>query len=127
MGLSGYLMSLPPESREEAIKRLNEQADALERRTENRLAQELAGQKAASQAWKIIADLLGGVFVGLALGWAIDHFAGTSPVGIIGGVLLGFAVSVWMAWRTAQRLMAEAKQHGEPQSVPFDDDEDQGA
>ena len=120
-------MSLPPESREEAIKRLNEQADALERRTENRLAQELAGQKAASQAWKIIADLFGGVFVGLALGFGIDHFAGTSPVGIIGGVLLGFAVSVWMAWRTAQRLMAEAKQHGEPQSVPFDDDEDQGA
>jgi ATP synthase protein I len=30
-----------------------------------------------------------------------------------------------MAWRTAQRLMAEAKQYGEPESVPFDD-EDQG-
>ena len=79
------------------------------------------------RAWKIIADLFGGVFVGLGIGWGIDHFAGTTPVGIIGGVLLGFAVSVWMAWRTAQRLMAEAKQHGEPQSVPFDDDEDQGA
>ncbi len=62
----------------------------------------------------------------MTIGFGIDHFAGTSPVGIIGGVLLGFAVSVWMAWRTAQRLMAEAKQHGEPQSVPFDDDEDQG-
>ena len=55
----------------------------------------------------------------------IDRFADTTPWGIIGGVLLGFAVSVWMAWRTAQRLMAEAKQYGEPQSVPFDD-EDQG-
>ena len=120
-------MSLPPESREEAIARLAKAASDLEARTTRHPSAEAAGHAAASQAWKIIADLLGGVFVGLALGWAVDHFAGTSPVGIIGGVLLGFAVSVWMAWRTAQRLMAEAKQHGEPQSVPFDDDEDQGA
>jgi len=118
-------MSLPEESREEALKRLNESASALEARAA-REQHDFAGHAAASQAWKIIADLLGGVLVGLALGFGIDHFAGTSPVGIIGGVLLGFAVSVWMAWRTAQRLMAEANKHGEPQSVPFDD-EDEGA
>ena len=115
-------MSTEPESREEAIARLAQDASDLEARTTRQMSHEAAGQ-----AWKIIADLFGGVFIGLALGFGIDHFAGTSPVGIIGGVLFGFAVSVWMAWRTAQRLMAEAKQHGEPQSVPFDDDEDQGA
>jgi ATP synthase protein I len=119
-------MSLEPESREEAIARLNKSASDLEARTTPKISQEMAGHAAAGQAWKIIADLFGGVFVGLAIGFGIDHFAGTTPVGIIGGVLLGFAVSVWMAWRTAQRLMAEAKQHGEPQSVPFDD-EDEGA
>ena len=119
-------MSTPPESREEAIARLNKSASDLEARTAPPLSHELAGQRAAGQAWKIIADLFGGVFVGLALGWAVDHFAGTTPVGLIGGVLLGFAVSVWMAWRTAQRLMAEANKHGEPKSVPFDD-EDEGA
>lgn len=120
-------MSTQPESREEAVARLAKDASELEARTARKLSHEAAGQAAAGQAWKIIADLFGGVFVGLGIGWGIDHFAGTTPVGIIGGVLLGFAVSVWMAWRTAQRLMAEAKQHGEPQSVPFDDDEDQGA
>lgn len=120
-------MSIQPESREEAIARLTKDASELEARTARQISHEAAGQAAAGQAWKIIADLFGGVFVGLALGFGIDHFAGTSPVGIIGGVLFGFAVSVWMAWRTAQRLMAEAKKHGEPQSVPFDDDEDQGA
>ena len=119
-------MSLEPESREEAIARLTKSASDLKARTTRHPSAEAAGHAAASQAWKIVADLLGGVFVGLALGWPVDHFAGTSPVGIISGVLLGFAVSVWMAWRTAQRLMAEAKQHGEPQSVPFDD-EDEGA
>lgn len=119
-------MSQEPESREEAIARLNRSASDLEQRTTRDVSQEAAGHAAASQAWKIIADLLGGVFVGLALGWAVDHFAGTTPVGLIGGVLLGFAISVWMAWRTAQRLMAEANKYGEPKSVPFDD-EDEGA
>ena len=118
-------MSLPPESREEAIKRLHTSASDLEARTARQISHEAAGQAAASQAWKILADLFGGVFVGLAIGFGVDHFAGTSPAGLIGGVLLGFAVSVWMAWRTAQRLMAEAQQYGEPESVPFDD-EDQG-
>jgi ATP synthase protein I len=49
----------------------------------------------------------------------------TTPWGLIGGVLLGFALSIWMAWRTANRLMALAKQDSEPLlSVPFDDDEE---
>jgi len=120
-------MSLPPESREEAIARLNRSASDLEARTTSQISHEVAGHAAASQAWRILADLIGGVLVGLAIGFGIDHFAGTAPVGIISGILLGFALSVWMAWRTAQRLMAEAKQSGEPpKSVPFDD-EDEGA
>lgn len=118
-------MSLPPESREEAIARLNRSASDLEARTAPPLSHEAAGQAAAGQAWRIIADLFGGVFVGLAIGAILDRFAGTGPWGMIGGVLLGFAVSIFMAWRTAQRLMAQAKASGvEPKSVPFDEDEE---
>ena len=118
-------MSTQPESREEAIKRLTESASAMEARNARQLSHEAAGQAAAGQAWRILADLFGGVFVGLALGFIVDRFAGTGPWGLIGGVLLGFAVSVFMAWRTAQRLMAQAKASGvEPRSVPFDDDEE---
>ncbi len=119
-------MSLPTESREEAIKRLNESASALEASTAREISKEMAGHAASSQAWRIIADLLGGVFVGLALGAAVDWFFKTNPWGLIGGVLLGFAVSVWMAWRTAQRVMAQAEASGAaPISVPFDDDEEE--
>ncbi|QTC92363.1 AtpZ/AtpI family protein [Brevundimonas goettingensis] len=118
-------MSQPTESREEAIKRLNDSASSLEARTRSQISQELAGQKAASQAWRILADLLGGVFVGLILGLLVDRFANTSPWGTIGGVLLGFGVSLWMGWRTSQRLMAEAKATGvEPETVPLDEDEE---
>ena len=116
---------MPEETREEAIKRLTESASLLETRTTRDFSQEAAGHKAAGQAWRILADLFGGVFVGLLIGFLLDRFVGTTPWGTIGGVLAGFAISVWMARRTANRLMAQAKLEGEPKSVPFDD-EDEG-
>ena len=115
-------MSLPPEAREEAVKRLADSASSLEARTAQQ-AHDAAGHAASSQAWRILADLFGGVFVGLAIGFIVDRFFGTGPYGLIGGVLVGFAVSIWMARLTANRLMAQAKREGEPKSVPFDDDE----
>ncbi len=119
-------MSLPKESREEAIARLNKSASELEARHAPPTPQEVAGMAAANQAWKIIADLLGGVLVGLALGYGVDRLFATKPWGIIGGVLLGFALSIYMARRTANRLMAQAKADGvEPKSIPFDDPEDE--
>ncbi|OYX30099.1 MAG: F0F1 ATP synthase assembly protein I [Caulobacterales bacterium 32-69-10] len=117
-------MAKPPEPREEALKRLNERAAALDARTQ-RPTTAHAGEQAVSQAYRIIAELLGGVLVGLAVGFVADRFLPTAPWGMIVGVLLGFALSIWMARRTANRLMAMAKKSGEPiQSVPFDDDEE---
>ena len=114
------------ESREEAIKRLNERASDLEAATAPKTSEHLAAQAVTSQAYKIIAELIGGVLVGLGLGFIVDRFAGTTPWGIIGGTLLGFALSIYMARRTANRLMAQAKASGvEPKSIPFDDEEDE--
>ena len=118
-------MSLPPESREEAIARLTRSASDLEARTTPQASAHVAGHAAASQAWRILADLFGGVFVGLAGGFLVDRFFGTAPWGLVVGVLAGFAVSVWMARQTANRLMAQAKAEGEPKSVPFDDELDE--
>ena len=119
-------MSQEPESREEAIARLQKSASDLEVRSAPPASHEAAGMAVASQAWKIVADLFGGVFIGLALGFLADRFLGTTPWGIIGGVLLGFALSIYMARRTANRLMAQAKAAGvEPKSIPFDDEDEE--
>jgi ATP synthase protein I len=118
-------MSPTPESREEAIARLNKSASDLEARTTSDARADAAGRAVAGQAYKVVAQLLGGVFLGVAVGFVVDRFAGTNPWGVIGGVLLGFGVSLWMAWQTAQRLMAQAAEAGvEPRSIPFDDAED---
>lgn len=108
-------MSPTKESREEAIKRLNQSASALEARTQADKSAEVAAQKVVGQAYRIIAELLGGVAIGLAVGFGVDRLFGTAPMGVIGGVLLGFALSIYMARRTANRLMAQAKAAGLPQ------------
>lgn len=118
-------MSPTTESREEAIARLTKSASDLEARTASESRSDAAGRAVAGQAYKVVAHLLGGVFLGVALGFVIDRFAGTNPWGVIGGVLLGFGVSLWMAWQTAQKLMRQAESTGvEPRSVPFDDAND---
>ena len=116
-------MSRPDEPREEALRRLDERADALEARTA-RPTQDY-GSRAVGQAYRMLAELLGGVFVGLALGLIVDHFAGTRPWGTVGGVVFGFAVSVWIAYRSAKKAGEQlSKDAGPPRSVPFDDEED---
>ena len=103
------------ESREEAIKRLHESASKLEARTTTDKFVDAAAQKVVSQAYRIIAELIGGVLIGLGLGVAADRLFGTAPFGVLVGVLLGFGLSVYLARRTANRLMAEAKAAGIPQ------------
>ncbi len=117
---------MPPadEPREEALRRLDERAAALGARTQRPVHVTAAGEQAVGQAYRIIAELIGGVVVGLAGGFfVVWAFKVPTAAGLIGGVLLGFALALWMAWRTAQRLMALAQQEGEPPSVPFDDEE----
>lgn len=119
---------MPPEqeTRSQAIERLNRAASDLEVATASKVDESALASKVTSQAYRIIAELVGGVLIGLGLGFVVDRFAGTTPWGLIGGTLLGFALSIYMARRTANRLMAQAKASGiEPKSIPFDDDEDE--
>lgn len=109
--------------RDEALRRLDERASALEART--RRDPPDYGAKAAGYGYRLLAEMLGGVFVGLALGLIVDGFAGTVPWGVITGTLLGFAVSIWMAVNSARRLGERLeKETGPPRDLPFDDEED---
>ena len=115
-------MSRPDESREEALKRLHERADALEARTVRQAAD--YGGQAVGQAYTLLGLLIGGPAVGLALGLGVDAVADTAPWGIIVGVLLGFGMAIYMALGSARRLSARAS---EGQAVPAGEDEDEGA
>ena len=108
--------------REEAIRRLDERADARPKSMPSITAK--ATGKAATQGAQLVAGLIGGPLVGLAFGWGFDYFAGTAPWGLIVGLLIGFAASVFLAMRTAQRMTMAAKDWPVAEAV-LDDDEDE--
>lgn len=116
-------------AKDDPYRDLQARADALETSTRRNPAASISGSRAADQGYKIVADLLGGVIVGLALGFGVQLIGFPAPWGLIGGVLLGFAVSIWMAKRTADRLMAQARAENAAQtqpaaSIPFDDEDE---
>jgi len=116
-------MSSPDDPRPQAHGRLDERADALEART-RRKAQDYAHQ-ASAQGYRLMAVLLGGLLAGLGLGLGLDVAAHTAPFGVIGGTLIGFAVSVFAAVRTAQAMSAaNAKVLGPAQDLPANSDEE---
>ena len=108
--------------REDAIRRLDERADALEARTARNVPD--YGSKAVAQGSQLVAGLIGGPLVGLGFGWGFDFLAGTAPWGLIVGLLIGFAASVFLALRTAQRMTAAAKDWPVAEAV-LDEDEDE--
>ena len=59
------------------------------------------------QALKLSSEFIAGVAVGAGLGWFIDRLAGTSPLGLIVFLLLGFAAGVLNVMRSAG-LIADA-------------------
>jgi len=42
---------------------------------------------------RVLADLLGGIFGGLVIGWAFDALVGTSPWGLLVGLFFGIGVA----------------------------------
>jgi ATP synthase protein I len=116
-------MSLPKEPRDEALKSLNTRADALKARTTRTLPN--YGSKAQGMAYSLLAQMVGGVFVGLAMGLVADGLLHTKPWGTITGVLLGFGISVFLGYRLSKRLGEQAsREFGPPKDLPDDEDED---
>ncbi|MGB3378407.1 MAG: AtpZ/AtpI family protein [Allopontixanthobacter sediminis] len=50
---------------------------------------------------RVLADLLGGLLGGAAIGWVIDAFAGTTPWGLLVGLFLGIVVAFRNIFRMA--------------------------
>jgi ATP synthase protein I len=61
-------------------------------------------------AFRLASEFVAGVLVGAALGWGFDRFLGTSPWGLIGFLLLGFAAGVLNVVRASGSLSAGRKE-----------------
>ena len=100
-------MPEPPYPRDEALKRFDERYDALAA-SSRRTPKQYGSDEGTGAGYRLIGELIGGVLTGLGLGWLLDRFAGTAPMGLIGGVLIGSVAAIYLAVRSAARMSAPA-------------------
>jgi len=96
-----------PDPEKGAIKRLDKRLDALEAQRGARPAL-LGRDGGASEGYRLLGRMLGGVLGGIGLGWLVDRFAHTAPWGIVGGLLIGTALSIYAVARSASAISDRA-------------------
>ena len=113
-----------PDIRDDDLERRRQKLEAslATRRPDRREGE--AGARSSStagygQALKLSSEFIAGIAVGAGLGWVIDRMAGTSPLGLIVFLLLGFGAGVLNVMRSAgvvadQGSRASDKGAGEP-------------
>lgn len=94
-----------PVGEDARLDKLDERLNALKKREKQRQtptggAETDANYRAGN---RVLADLLGGIAGGLFLGWVIDHFAGTSPWGLLVMMFFGIFVAFRNIIRNSSR------------------------
>ena len=95
----------------ELARRLDRLSRDLKVEQAERAAAERPARSGATDygvAFRLASEFVAGIVVGALLGWGLDKVAGTSPWGLIGLLLLGFAAGVLNAVRTASRMSGAA-------------------
>jgi ATP synthase protein I len=87
--------------------RLKHLRDELDQHRPRRSEEPASGQQTSFNAsgfargMRLSSELIAGVLVGAAIGWAIDKWLGISPWGMIVFLMLGFAAGVLNVMRSA--------------------------
>jgi ATP synthase protein I len=114
------------ESSHRALERLDKRLEAFETDRAVRPGRSGVGESAAD-GYRMLGEMLGGVLGGVGFGWLVDHFAHTSPWGLVGGLVIGAGLSVFATVQTASRISAKAAAklgHGAVASAPVSDEDD---
>ena len=116
-------MPHPNDPPDEALRSLDERLGAAEAAQAHKLSGD--AHLAMAQGYRFVGEVVGGVLGGVGLGWLLDHFAGTTPFGLIGGLLIGSGLSIFAAVKGATKTSRNAmdRQAAAP-GAPDDEDED---
>ena len=72
--------------------------------------------KGFAEAMKVSSEFIAGIIVGGLIGWVIDYWAGTSPLGLIVFLLLGFAAGILNVLRATGKVSEASKSNSENQN-----------
>jgi ATP synthase protein I len=105
-------MPQPDDESQEALDSLQTRLDALTAERKPSGQSDRADQGGLSAGYRLLGEVIGGVFGGLGVGLAVDHFANTTPFGVIVGLLLGIAASGYATTRFAAKADKPARKDG---------------
>ncbi|MDR3506374.1 MAG: AtpZ/AtpI family protein [Caulobacteraceae bacterium] len=117
-------MPQPDDTRTEALKRLDQKLNAFEAKRAGPVTPSGASGS-ASEGYRLLAGLIGGLLGGLGLGWLFDQLAHTGPIGMIVGLLIGVVASIFSAVHRAGQMSVKAAAQSETVSPAPADDEDE--
>lgn len=81
------------------------------------------GMTKLAWAYRLAAEFVAAILVGMGLGWGVDQLFGTGPWGLIVMILVGFAAGVVNVMRAASQVNAA---NAPPPDMPaVEDDEDE--
>ena len=75
---------VPPD---EALRSLDQRLGAAEAAQARKVSPDT--HAAMAQGYRFVGEVVGGVLGGVGLGWLVDHFAGTTPLGVVRSTRLG--------------------------------------
>ncbi|MBS0476175.1 MAG: AtpZ/AtpI family protein [Proteobacteria bacterium] len=97
--------SAPEPGDDARIEALEQRLKAAREREEGRNRSSAGAETDANYRMgnRVLAELIGGIGGGAFIGWVIDHFAGTSPAGL----LVVMALGVIVAFRSIIRIASQ--------------------
>jgi ATP synthase protein I len=94
-------MSQPDDDSQEALRRLDERLEAFKADRPAQGSADGSAERAMGEGYRLLGEVLGSILGGLGLGWVFDHFAHTTPLGMVVGMLLGTAAAAYVAMKSA--------------------------
>lgn len=67
-----------------------------------------------ARGFRLSTELVAGVFIGVAIGWLLDRWLGTTPWGLIVFLLLGFAAGLLNVMRAAGLVSTSGSSDSDP-------------
>ncbi|HVN00524.1 MAG TPA: AtpZ/AtpI family protein [Caulobacteraceae bacterium] len=101
-------MSQPDDESQEALKRLQDRLDTFDGQRAPKADAADSAERSMGEGYRLLGEVIGGVLGGLGLGWLVDHFAHTTPFGMVIGLLLGTAASAYAAVKSADAMSKRA-------------------
>ena len=117
-------MSQSDPSQVEARKRLETRLNAAEAAQARRESGD--AHQAMAQGYRFLGEVVGGVFMGVGLGWLVDNYVTHAPpFGLVIGLFGGAGLSIFVAVRNAARMQKEAleKMGGAPVASDVEDED----